>query len=680
VRRLQRLIAATALALLAGSSLAATAAATPPPGRAATPNSLGPAAGTVHYAVDEPLCAQPADPNAMRCFAMKRVAVPKGTRGAYKYTTPDTIGLGPAGGYTPDDLAAAYSYNPNINRSGQLVGIVDWFDDPDALSDLNRFDTQYGLKKETASSFRKVDQKGQRSPLPKADHESSGEIALDVESVRAVCHTCRIVLIEANSGTDANLATAENLAVRMGATEISNSFGEAEHKVAASVLAAYNHPGVVITASTGDDGWFAWDKANDQTGMSANAAEFPSTDPDVVAVGGTQLALNNDGTRFDEGVWNENGADDQNGLDAGQRQGAGGGGCSKLYAAKPWQAAYAGYAAAGCRGKRLAADISAIADPNIGFDVLDSYATTPGWQTIGGTSLASPVIAAMWALAGGSGGAAYPSSTLYVNGTHRASSLFDVTAGGNGFCGGDSTLNCGNFVGVNNGFNPNALGGGNVDCSFPRNTSALTFSPALDSECNAVPGYDGPSGLGTPKGLGLFTRTSPSVSISHTALFRLRHSLTFKATAKEPLAGARVTSYAWNWGDGHSTRTTAATTHHTYTRAGAFTVSLTVTDNLRQVVIKKFSVGVGRKPSVHYSGPATLHLGHKGTFTAGGSRSLNTGAHLRKIVWKWGDGHSTTATRARHEYSRTGTYTVSLVITDSSGVTRTVKRHVRVVS
>jgi hypothetical protein len=667
---------------------------------ATTATHVKPAAASpsVHYAVNEPICAQPKDPNAMRCFALRRVDVPKGTRGAYAYVRPNAIGLGPGGGYTPDDLAAAYDYNPNVNRSSQLVGIVDWFDDPDALSDLNAFDSEYGLRRETSASFRKVNQTGKTSPLPKSDHEGSGEIALDVESVRGVCHTCRILLVEANGPSDADLAAAENRAAAMGATEISNSFGESEHKVSASVLAAYNHPGVVITASTGDDGWYGWDFGNNPTdpknpnaSVSRNAAEFPSTDPDVVAVGGTTLDLNNDGSRSDEYVWNENGADDQNGIEAGQKRGAGGGGCSRLYAAKPWQAHYPGYAAAGCKGKRLAADISAIADPATGFDVLDSYAPTPGWQTIGGTSLAAPVTAALFALAGGSGGAAYPASTLYTNGSVRAPSLFDVTIGGNGFCAGDSTSSCGGFVFNFTGgqtHNPNGLGAGNVECSFPRAATPTTppadpaSPPPFSSECNAVTGYDGPSGLGAPKNDALYTSTNPRASITRPSLMKLHTAEPFTAHASEPLSGTHLTNYYWNWGDGHATSTNSASTtnavKHNYTKPGAYTVTLTVTDSRYQVGVQRTTVTVGKKARVHLKGPGKLHVGQKGSFSSRAS-DPNTGAKIRKVTWHWGDRSKTTGAAAKHKYAKTGTYTVTVTFADNTGVTTTVHKKVKVV-
>jgi subtilase family serine protease len=600
--------AALGIGMIAATATGTTAAAKSP--------VSGPVA---HYAINQPLCKQATAPHMMTCFAMRRVEVAKGTPGAYKYTPPNSlsanaaakchgnnpIALGPAGGYTPADLAAAYGYNANKGTRGQLVAIIDWFDDPHTLTDLNTFDKCYGFPKESASSFRKVNQNGKPSPLPKKDAGSGGEITLDIESVRAVCHTCRILLIEANGPFDSDLATAENRAAKMGATEISNSFGEPEHKVPSSVFNAYNHPGIVITASTGDDGWYGWDFANNQSkpDTSQNAAEFPATDPDVVSVGGTAILLHNNGSRGEEYVWNENGVDDQTGLNNGTKMGAGGGGCSTRYAAKPWQADYAGYPGAHCKGKRLAADISAIADPQTGFDIFDSFGQ-PGWETIGGTSLAAPVTAALFALAGGSGGAAYPSSSLYVNAAKSKSSVFDVVntndglVAGNSFCGGDTTLNCGNFVFNNFGgstHNPNGLGPGKVDCSFPLGGRDPAGPPPLNSGCNAVAGYDGPTGLGTPNGLRLYTSTAPRVTLTGPQVLKVRSSAKFTVSAHNRVSGAHVKKYAFRFGDGHSVTSSSPKAHHTYKRPGTFTATVTVTDSLHQVVIKKTAVTVHKK-------------------------------------------------------------------------------------
>ena len=84
-----------------------------------------------------------------------------------------------------------------------------------------------------------------------------------------------------------------------------------------------------------------------------------------------------------------------------------------------------GWTSTACGTKRLDNDIAAVADPYTGFDIYDSYGG-PGWETIGGTSLSSPLTSALYALAGGSGGVSYPAATLYSH-LGQPFSLYDVT-------------------------------------------------------------------------------------------------------------------------------------------------------------------------------------------------------------------------------------------------------------
>ncbi|HEY2272398.1 MAG TPA: PKD domain-containing protein [Jatrophihabitantaceae bacterium] len=568
----------------------------------ATVSSPRPAAttpsGPVRYAVGEPLCAQPKNPYAIRCFAMKRVNVAKGTPGAFAYSVRPDYATGPAGGFTPGDIATAYGVNPASGGGSQTVGIIDWNNDPHALSDLNTFDRHYGLPTETSTSFRKVNQNGATSPLP-SNTTDTGEISLDIESVRAVCNHCKILLVEATAAYDSDLATAENTAVKLGATEVSNSFGGPEDPNSPrsnAVLKAYNHPGVPIMASTGDNGWFDWDFANDGNGSSDNAPNFPSSSPNVVAVGGTALALNSNGTRQEEDVWNENGADDDNAVFDGEwiggAMGASGGGCSTTYTATTWQQQVAGYTKTGCGGKRMTGDIAALADPYTGFDIYDTY--SHGWITIGGTSLASPLIAGMWALAGGDGGAVSPSQALYTNFTNHPSSLYDVWAGGNGWCAGDDSQNCAAILSAesNDGHghpgngNPNGLNdpagdaGGEKDCSFPRDGSTLVGDP-FSLECNADYGYDGPSGVGVPTGLGVFAPTNPKVTITLPSSPKHGKKLTVTATGTSRV-GAQPTKYVFDWGNGTTSTKSTGSASHTYSKAGTYLVKVTVTDSAGQ--------------------------------------------------------------------------------------------------
>ncbi len=667
----------------------------------ADPRSPVSPGANVRYAIDQPLCSVPTNPYAIRCFAMRRVPVAKGTPGAYAYRTRPDYASGPADGFTPSDLASAYGYNPASGGANQTVGIVDWYDDPYALNDLNAFDTQYGLAHETATSFRKVNQDGNASPLPQADSHSSGEIALDIESVRAVCNHCKIVLVEANNPYDTDLATAENTAVRLGANEVSNSFGGAENPAAPrtkTTLAAFRHPGVVITASTGDNGWYDWDFANEDNGTSSNAPNFPSSDPDVVAVGGTALALNSNGTRAEEDVWNENGADDDNalfdGFWVGGAMGASGGGCSTVYPATAWQQQIAGYAKTGCAGKRMAGDVAALADPYTGFDIYDSY--SGGWVTIGGTSLASPLVAAMWALAGGASGAAHPSQALYANATSHPSALYDVTLGGNGWCAGDDPANCASILssesqysdgspgnGNPNGFdNPTGQAGGLKDCSFPHDGSqSLPQSDPFSLECNADTGYDGPSGVGAPHGLGLFAPTNPNVAMTLPSVAKLGSKQAFGATVAERLQGATPVKYVWNWGNGTSTTTTGGTAKHTYKTAGSYTVTVTVTDSAGQDGFTSQKFTVGQPLALVIAGPAKPKAKQAVTYADTGSTDPNTGGALSKVTWSWGDGKpDSSGTSASHRYAKAGKYTITMTVVDNGGVTGSKTKRVTVQS
>jgi hypothetical protein len=561
----------TAVVILTGTGLASAAA---------SPHRAEPG---LRYALLRPACTQPATPTQFRCFAIRRVPVQAGTPGATVITS---AGHGPDGGYTPAQLAKAYRYDPSVNRSSFTVGIVDWFDDPRVQTDLDTFDHHYGLHHETATSFRKVNENGKTAPLP-AHHggASSPEIALDVQAVRGVCHTCRILLVEAANPTNRDITKAENTAVRLGAQVVTNSFGGSEHGISAPVRNAFNHPGVVITASTGDDGWGDFDLPKAARGTPAS---FPSTDPHVVSVGGTDLVLNGDGSIASEQVWNENQP-----ASSGQNQGAGGGGCSTRYSAADWQSHNVGYRKADCHGKRLAADISALADPMHGYDIRETD-NFGGWVTIGGTSLSSPVIAAMFALKGGSGGAAYPASTLYTNHSHRPHSLYDVHLGGNSYCGGESTAACSKHASGVLGLssdNPNGSGRGVVDCSFPRDGQDVSAPPTRSRECNAVHGYDGPSGLGAPRGLGVFHPTNPTATISRPDRAPAGSRVPFVAHVHKRLPHSHV-RFLWFWGDGSSSHDRDNSIHHRYARPGHYHVKLELRDNRYQLTIERTTVTI----------------------------------------------------------------------------------------
>jgi subtilase family serine protease len=325
-------------------------------------------------------------------------------------------------GYGPADLRSAYKLvtASATKGAGKTIAIVDAYDDPNAEADLAVYRSFYGLPACTTANgcFKKVNQAG-GTTMPPADGGWAEEISLDLDMASAICPLCKILLVEANSPTFVNLGKAENRAVKLGATVISNSYGGSD--ASDSIYGVYyNHPGVAITVSSGDSGF---------------GVEYPASSHYVTAVGGTSLVTAANTRGWSETAWSGAGS-----------------GCSKYNAALT----SAPSSLTGC-GKRAVADVSAVADPNTGVAVYDSFAFQgfSGWLTFGGTSVSAPIIAGVYALAGNTAsiGNNYPYK--------HASAFFDVTSGSNGTC-----------------------------------------SPA--KWCKAGTGWDGPTGLGTPNGTGGF--------------------------------------------------------------------------------------------------------------------------------------------------------------------------------
>jgi subtilase family serine protease len=335
-------------------------------------------------------------------------------------TTTYTSGLKPA------DLQSAYKLPSTTAGTGKTVAIVDAYDNPNAYNDLTAYRAGFVPPLPTCTTttgcFRKVNQNGQAGPWPAGNVGWGQEIALDLDMASAVCPNCNILLVEANSSSFADLTTAVDRAAAMGASVISNSYGGNEFSVEGSPTydGHYNHPGIPITVSSGDSGY---------------GVEFPAASEFVTAVGGTTLTRNTSTRGWSETAWNGAGS-----------------GCSRYIAKPSWQHD------SGC-ARRTVADVSAVANPSTGVAVYDSYGSSSGanWLVFGGTSVAAPIIASVYALAG---------TPSVNNGSYpygHTTSLFDVTSGSNGGCG--------------------------------------YYNRYL---CTAGPGYDGPTGLGTPNGTGAF--------------------------------------------------------------------------------------------------------------------------------------------------------------------------------
>ena len=215
---------------------------------------------------------------------------------------------------------------------------------------------------------------------------------------------------------------------------------------------------------------------------------------------------------------------------------------------------------------------------------------------MGGTSLSSPLIAAMFALAGGSGGVDYPAETLYRNRHVRPAVLFDPQSGGNSWCGGDNITHCSAFVNSMDVLtrNPNVYEQATVDCSYPLNGERTGTAPR-DLECNAAPGLDGPTGLGTPHDLRALQSPLPHVTLSLPPNPKVNHAAPFSASVSDPVSGAHPVRYVWHWGDNRGpTTTTVNHATHTYLSARTYSMYVTVTDSVGQSVNAYGSVHVTR--------------------------------------------------------------------------------------
>ena len=480
-----------ALALsFAGAAAARTAPIAAAPARAAAATSSG------HDF--KRACAAATKAGEMFCMALERTNVAHRTQAS---VGPDQAPSGD--GYGPSSLQSAYDLPSSTAGAGQTVAVVDAYDDPDAASDLATYRSDWGLPTCGTGCFEKVNEEGETSPLPAAAGSTGWDVeeSLDIDMVSAICPDCHIVLVEASSPDTTDLGAGVNAAVSLGATAVSNSYGGSESSSDPTYdTDYYQHPGVAVTASAGDDGY----------GVS-----YPAASRYVTSVGGTSLSQASNSRGWTETVWSTSSTEGT------------GSGCSADDAKPAWQAD------TGC-SKRTDNDVAAVADPNTGVAVYDSY-SQGGWLEVGGTSASSPIIASVFALAGTPAAGTYPSSYIY----QHTSDLFDVTSGSDGSC-----------------------------------------SPAY--LCTAGVGYDGPTGWGTPDGTAAFTSGSTTNTVTvtspgnQTSTVGTAVSLQIKAT--DSASGQTLTYSATGLPAGLSISSSTGLITGTPTTAGTSSVTVTATD------------------------------------------------------------------------------------------------------
>jgi len=544
------------------------------PPRAAAPQAAVPA---VAPQPTRRACAQPARPGVAACMTLIRTNV-KAYRGLLR---PDVTAQAAPSGYGPSDLQSAYDLPSATAGGGATVAIVDAYNDPDAAADLATYRAQYGLPACTVASgcFRVVNEEGQPGPLP-ADAGSSGwdvEESLDVDMVSAVCPNCKIILVEADSSDTTDLGPAVDAAVALGAQYVSNSYATSGEDPSETGLDQYyDHPGVVITAAAGDSGY---------------GANFPAASPYVTSVGGTTLVQDSAAARgWAESAWG-NGTSGEDGDGTGS-------GCSAYEPQPSWQAGVV----SGC-ANRAVADISAVADPSTGVALYDSY-SGGGWTEVGGTSVATPIIASAYALAGAPASGSDPASYPYAHYSVAPSVFNDVTSGSDGLC------------------TPVVL-------------------------CTAGPGWDGPTGLGTPHGV---------AGLAYTAVGSVTGTVSDAATG-DAIAGAAVSTAGLSV-------TTGSDGKFTLSGLPAGTVSVTLAAYGYQSRTQTVTVTANQAATLNAS---LTGLGHE---TVSGTVTAATGTAwplYAQVSWSDGNGHSGTAYTA----PGTGKYSLSLLADGSYTLTVT---------
>lgn len=314
-------------------------------------------------------------------------------------------------GLTPSGTRHAYGFDLISNQgAGQIIGIVDAYDDPNIESDLGVFDSTFSLPACTTSNgcFQKIYASGIQ---PSTSSGWALEMSLDVEWAHAIAPQAKIFLVEAASSSFTDLLQAVDVAVQNGASVVSMSWGGGESLLETAFDTHFAVNGVTFVASSGDSG---------------SGVEYPAASPDVVGVGGTTLNLDRSGNYLSETAWN------------------GSGGGQSAYENEPsYQATYP--IPNNPNGVRGVPDVAYDADPNTGFAVYDSirYKGQKGWFQVGGTSAGAPQWSALLAIANsmrianGKGTLSATGNAVYAVAAASVynANFHDVTSGSNGSCG-----------------------------------------------------------------------------------------------------------------------------------------------------------------------------------------------------------------------------------------------------
>jgi subtilase family serine protease len=402
-------------------------------------------------------------------------------------------------GYTPSQLQGAYGMSGAISSGndghGVTVAIIDAFSSPTILADANKYSSLHGLPSLNGLYSEHIAPgTQQRAANKKMDPAGwSGEQTLDVEAVHTMAPGAKILYVGApNNGADMT-ASMNWVVSRHAADIITNSYGNSSEALPPGQIKPQNDL-FIQAALTGISIFFSSGDNSDETNGVAGATptpDWPASSPWVTAVGGTSLGIAQDNSRIFELGW----ATEKSTLNT--TTGAwnapfylygAGGGTSRLFGQPSYQAGVVPSSMSqtyGGAAMRVVPDVSALADPTTGMLIGQTQVFPDGHSAyaeyrIGGTSLASPLYAGMFALAvqkaGHEFGLANP--VLYKAPAN------DITTAD------DSTYTGAVRVDFKNGVD--ATGGYVYSARYFDNETGLTIHVAN--------GYDDITGVGSPTG------------------------------------------------------------------------------------------------------------------------------------------------------------------------------------
>jgi subtilase family serine protease len=415
--------------------------------------------------------------------------------------------------YTPAQLQSHYGLTPlakeGYDGTGQTIALVEAYGYDAAETDANLAAKTFGLPALTSKNYEVFYPEGKPLNSGAADLTNwTYEIALDIQAAHGIAPGAKIAVVASSGQDNEDLITSlQYIISHKLANTVSNSWenddeiisGSDEENAFNSILKRGTAAGISFQFATGDKGDLG-------LGSPAGSVGIPSNSPYATAVGGTSILNDLNGTGQIVTGWGTviNVLDDVFIFDPPSPAFAGGagGGESEFYAKPSWQKALKGTG-------RQVPDVSALADPYTGFPIIvtieGSQLAIPGY---GGTSLASPIFSAIWAIAdqynGSSLGFAAPAIAKLKTGE-----ITDVV--------GTSDLQTGNPAGTifdqNGATFYSALdlfAGASLGQTQTQFTSALwpqnfndLFSIAfgVDTSLTVTPGWDNVTGFGEPNGL-----------------------------------------------------------------------------------------------------------------------------------------------------------------------------------